>query len=141
MVEEKIDYVDKALFVATPDNEPALQALRDSRPDVEILVASSEEFLSEAYSLDPAVENIVVCARLGLLKQLIDAGLRHEVALGILPMKEQKALCRFLGLSATEPDQQYALALRRNPAAIDLIRCNGHLVLYNARIGNIEWDH
>lgn len=136
MDDEHIAYVHKALLIQSGNDETLLDALNQFKSDIDIASVSIDTFLSPEYVVDSSIDHLVVCASITDVKSVIEAAIRLDISLGIIPKKEQKQLCRYLGLSAVKQDQ-IALALQKNQQAIDVIRCNGHIVLFSAVMGHL----
>ena len=134
MQERNSAYVQNALFLYSTENAALLDELRQFSPEISITSEKIEEFLSADYVVDPEIRHLVVCAPIGLIKAVMEAALKLDISLGILPLKEQKQLYHYLGLSA-DIENKIALALQTNQQAMDVIRCNDQIVLFNASVG------
>jgi uncharacterized hydrophobic protein (TIGR00271 family) len=136
MNEHSMEYVRNALFIYDGDNASRLDELTQFSPDIDIRAEAMDQFLATAYTLDPAIEHLVVCATLDHLKAVIEVALQLDISLGILPEKDQKKLHCLIGLPADE-ENQVDLALQKNQQAMDLIRCNDQIVLFSAGMGRM----
>lgn len=125
-----------ALYIYAGEEAPFLGALLGFRPGIDIQTIRLAQFLAADYELDPDVAHLVVSAPLAGIKAVIEIALKRDISLGILPEKHQKQLSRYLNVSETL-EERVALALQKNPPAIDVIRCNGEIVLFNASIGRV----
>lgn len=136
MDEQCTEYVKNALYIYKGENVARLDELRKFNPDINIQAEAVDHFLAAAYTLDPAIEHLVVYASLGHLKAVIEVALKLDISLGILPEKDQKRLQCYIGLPENK-ETQIDLALQKNQQAIDLIRCNDQIVLFSAGMGRV----
>jgi diacylglycerol kinase family enzyme len=134
MHEQNTAHVQNALFLYSSENAALLDELRQFSPEISITSEKIEVFQSADYVIDPEIRHLVVCASVGLIKAVMEAALKLDISLGILPLKEQKQLYHYLGLSA-DIENEIELALQKNQQAMDVIRCNDQIVLFNASMG------
>jgi hypothetical protein len=123
MDKQSPEYVRNALFIYDGENAARIDELMQFSPEIVIRSEAMDQFLAPAYTVDPAIEHFVVCATLEHIKAVIEVALKLDISLGILPDKDQKKLCRYIGIPA-DGENQLDLALQKNQQAIDVLRCN-----------------
>ena len=136
MTVDNSDFASTVLFVRDDESQYDLEDLRKAAPGSEISVVSPDVFLQEHYDVDAGIEHIVVSGSLANIKAVMGFVLERDLSLGILPRKQQVQLSRYLGLSAKAADP-VMLALQKNRESVDVIRCNGHIILFSAVIGRV----
>ena len=99
-------------------------------PD-EVRIISIDRFLDEA---SDEVSHLIVTASLAKIKRVIPLALQRDITLGIIPTSEQKNLRRTFALPSKLEDAA-RLALEPTEDRIDLLYCNGQIVLQEAVIG------
>jgi uncharacterized hydrophobic protein (TIGR00271 family) len=87
----------------------------------------------ETESLDD-VSHLLVTGKLVQIKQVIPLALEKDVTLGIIPLPTQKNLIKTFALSS-KLEESIAMALQPAEEKIDLLYCNGQMVLQEAVIG------
>jgi len=120
--------VQEALFVYDPDAEYLVEQFADRAVPATPLA----DFLAESQPGRPT--HIVVSASLAGIKQVLRLSSERGFSLGIVPMKEQGRLRRYLDLPRKDEDA-IALALQPDPKPMDLVLCNGEILLFRAVIG------
>ncbi|SFV90787.1 hypothetical protein MNB_SV-4-31 [hydrothermal vent metagenome] len=100
-------------------------------PD-EIQIMSIDAFLRQ----QPGdVDHLIISGSLASIKRVIPTALEKDVTLGITPTAEQKNLIRTFALPGKLEDA-VKLALEPAEDRIDLLYCNGQIVLQEAVIGD-----
>jgi diacylglycerol kinase family enzyme len=81
---------------------------------------------------------VVVAGPLDVIKETMRLAASYHFSMGIIPTKEQIDLIKFYDLPKN-PAAAVDLALRRNGQPMDLILCNGKIMLFKATVGRIPF--
>jgi uncharacterized hydrophobic protein (TIGR00271 family) len=84
------------------------------------------------------VAHVVVAGPLDVIKEILRLAMKHQFSIGIIPTKKQKHLIKFYDLPKN-PSAAVELALRQDGQSMDLILCNGKIMLFKAAIGRIPF--
>ncbi len=131
-----VDYVERALFVYGEGFEGLLAGLRSNTAGTEISAISCPDFVSAPESHIGQIGHVVLAGEVSEVKQLLRLAAAHGVSVGFLATKGQRVLREAYGLPM-DPREQVELALRGDPAAVDLVTCNGELVILRAVLGRL----
>ena len=93
--------------------------------------------ITYAWQLE-GVGHVVVAGTLDIIKAVLRLAMQHQFSIGIIPTKKQKHLIKFYDLPKN-PSAAAELALRQDGKALDLILCNGEIMLFKAAIGRIPF--
>lgn len=129
-------YVSSAYFVYSPESRYLQKSISTYRSEIKIQSITIDKFFAQSNNLNSIIEHIVVSAPMEPLKQIVEYAIKHNISLGIMPLPKQKNLKKYLSLPKKLPEQ-LELALQKNSHSKDVIRCNGHLILFKATIGRI----
>ena len=121
-------------MVCDDDAEDLLASIASARPHVSIEQTDFASFIAEkAPTLGPT-DHVLIRARLTELKQVLEYASERGFSTGVLPSPSQDRLRRYLDLPSGFSDS-LDLALETDNPAIDLVRCNGQIMLFRAAIG------
>lgn len=129
-----MEYVSSALFVYDESAASLLPAVTTNAFGSVVDTVSLTDFRANPDQYAATVQHLLVAAPLEDIKFVLEFAETHGLSVGLVPQARQKDLARYLDL----PQEQSAaleLALRKNDQAIDLIRCNGHIMLFKAIVG------
>ncbi|MEJ2220047.1 MAG: TIGR00341 family protein [Desulfobacterales bacterium] len=132
------EYVAAALFVYTDDTKHLIEPVQNNPWGTRITTATFEALLQAPQEHLDEVDHVVVAGPLDVIKEIFRLAQKYEFSLGIIPTKKQKHLIKFYDLSKNPADAT-ELALRRDGQNIDLILCNGEIMLFKAAIGRIPF--
>jgi uncharacterized hydrophobic protein (TIGR00271 family) len=124
--------VPEALFVYDPEAAELVEKISSIDTPTSVRSLPIAEFL--AAPAEHPSPHLVVAAPLALIKQLLGLAKEHEFSLGIVPMADQARLRRYLNLPKKDEDA-IELALQAEPKPMDLVLCNGEILLFRAVIG------
>lgn len=130
------EYVKKTLFVYESDSEDFCSRMRDNPHGVEVKPFDFEQFQQEPAKCLKGFEHVVVRGALATIKTVLDLAVEHKYSVGIIPLSVQKNLIRCYELPR-QTDDAIELALRQGCKPIDLIYCNGEIMLFKATIGRV----
>ncbi len=128
------EYTKRALFLFTEDAEPLAELCLQNRVGTELTVLALADFFKDPQSALPDIEHVVVAAHLAAIKQVLRLAREHGFCVGIVPMKGQDRLRRYLDLPKDHLDA-IDYALQANPKPMDFALCNGELSLFSTVIG------
>ena len=129
-----MEYVKAALFVYAEPAEPFLEPVRNNPFGASVDCLPYAEFHSAPASHAQAGDHLLIAAPLAQVKFLLEYAERCDCSVGIIPLPQQAKLARYLDLPL-EIEPAMELALRRVEQPIDLVRCNGHIMLFKAVVG------
>jgi uncharacterized hydrophobic protein (TIGR00271 family) len=132
------EYVTAALFVHTDDTKHLIEQLQNNFSGTRITPVAFDAFMQSLQARLEGVDHVVVAGPLDVIKQTMRLAASCHFSLGIIPTKEQIDLIKFYDLPKN-PAAAVDLALRRNGQRMDLILCNGKIMLFKATIGRIPF--
>ncbi|MEA3411669.1 MAG: TIGR00341 family protein [Pseudomonadota bacterium] len=130
------DHVDAALFVHTPETRRVLARLTKYRFGVSVRPVEFDALMKDPESLLAGTEHVVVAAPLDVIKSVLRLSMQYGFSVGLIPLSSQKDLLRGYGLP-TRTDAAIDVALRRDARPVDLILCNGEIMLCRATVGRL----
>lgn len=130
------DTVDSALFVYTPESQRLLARVTKYQYGASIQPVAFDTLIRDPDSTLSGVRHVVVAAPLDAVKAVLRFSMQHGFSVGLIPLASQRELLRAYGLSS-RTDAATRLALRRDAPALDLILCNGEIMLCHATVGRL----
>jgi uncharacterized hydrophobic protein (TIGR00271 family) len=130
------DHVSAALFVYTKDSEHMIGRLQDNTFGVRITPIAFETLMQNPEEHLQTIGHVVVSGALDVVKTILEESTKYDFSVGLLPTPSQKDLAK-LFRAPKSLDGAIDLALQDEAHAVDLIRCNGKIVLYKATLGRI----
>ena len=127
-------YVNSALFVYTEKNEALLEQLQSNSLGIQLSTVSFDSLLLDPQASLERVEHVIIAAELADIKAVFSLAQKYNFSVGLIPDKSQKKLSKCFDLPA-ETDMAIELAFRENTQAIDLLLCNGNILLFKATMG------
>jgi uncharacterized hydrophobic protein (TIGR00271 family) len=132
------EYVPSALFIYTDDTKHLLKPLQKKSSDTRITSVAFDSLMQTPQAQLEGVDHVVVAGSLGVIKEILQLAMKYHFSIGIIPTKKQKHLIKFYDLPKN-PSAAVDLALRQDGQTIDLILCNGKIMLFKAVIGSIPF--
>ena len=132
------EYVSSALFVYTDDTKHLIKQLQNNSSGTHITSVAFDALMQAPQTQLEGVDHVVVAGPLDVIKEILRLALKCHFSMGILPTEKQKDLIRVYDLPQ-KPSAAVELALRQDGQAIDLILCNGKIMLFKASIGRIPF--
>lgn len=129
-------YVSSAVFVYTQESEHLLEHLRSNSCGTRITAIEFDTFDQDPQALPEGVGHVVVAGSLDVIKAVIGHAMKHGFSLGIVPLQSQKNLKRYFSLPGGF-EAAVELALQQASRPIDIILCNGKILLFKAVIGRL----
>jgi diacylglycerol kinase family enzyme len=131
------EYVSSAIYVHPPETEHLIERLREhaSQPSITpvlidtLISGQQDKLLTEA-------DHVVVSGSLSAIRKVIQSAEDHGFSVGVIPTDKQRKLGQFYDIP-NEMDPAMDLALETDPIGMDLVKCNGHIVLNKATIGQM----
>ncbi len=130
------EYVTAALFVYTEDTKHLIKQLQNNASGTRISSVAFDAFMQSPQARLEGVDHVVVAGTLDVIKETMRLAASYHFSVGIIPTKGQVDLIKFYDLPKS-PAAAVDLALRRNGQLIDLILCNGKIMLFKATVGRI----
>ena len=132
------EYVSSALFIYSPESEQLVEHLQANTFGISIVPMELDVFKLDPDTALKSVGHVVVSSPLEEIKIVLGYAMQRDFdfSVGILPQKSQKNLKKYFALPA-ENDAAIELALQRPEGHIDIILCNGKILLFKATIGRL----
>ena len=132
------DFVSSALFVHTDDTKHLIEPVQNNSPGSRITSVAFEALMQAPQEHLEGIGHGVVAGPLDAIKEILRLGMQHRFSIGIIPIAKQKNLSRLYGLPG-DAAAAIELALRNDGQKIDLILCNGQIMLFKAAIGRVPF--
>ena len=130
------NYVSTALFVYTEDSAYLSTQLQNNPFGTDITPVAFDQLMQNPPALLTGVSHVVVSGDIKALKKVLRLSIKYHFSVGILPAETQKDLIRFYDLPG-KIDEAIDLALQEDAQLMDLILCNGTILLFKASVGRI----
>ena len=130
------EYVSSALFVYTQESEHLLEHMQSNGFGARITAIEFDAFEQDPDATLEGVGHVVVAGSLDIIKVVIGLAIKSGFSLGIVPLQSQKNLKKYFSLPG-EPKAAVELALQQASGLIDIILCNGKMLLFKAVIGRL----
>ena len=130
------EYVTSALFVHTEDTKHLIKPLQNNSSGTHITSVSFDALMQTPEAQIEGVDHVVVSGPLNVLKEIFRLSMKYHFSIGIIPTEKQKHLPKIYDIPKN-PSAAIDLALRRDGQTMDLILCNGKIMLFMATIGRI----
>ena len=131
-------YVNAALFVYTEDTKHLMNQVQNNASGTRITTVAFDALMQSPQAQLEGVDHVVVAGTLDVIKETMRLAATHHFSMGIIPTKGQVDLIKFYDLPKN-PAAAVELALRRNGQLMDLILCNGKIMLFKAAVGRIPF--
>jgi uncharacterized hydrophobic protein (TIGR00271 family) len=128
------DYVDNAVFIYDHAGFPLVKEVMGNCVGAKVVSIPLQAWLDDPGAVLADAQHVVIAAAMGRVKQLLLQSMDYGFSIGILPIAGHRKMSRFLDL----PDNPVAAvehALRSGAPAMDLVLCNGKVMLFRATIG------
>jgi len=132
------EYVTSALFVHTEDTTRLIKPLQNNSSGTRITPVAFDALMQRPQKQLEGVDHVVVAGPLDVIKEILRLAMKYQFSIGIIPTKKQKHLIKFYDLPKN-PSAAVELALRQDGQTMDLILCNGKIMLFKAAIGRIPF--
>jgi uncharacterized hydrophobic protein (TIGR00271 family) len=130
------EYVTAALFVYADNTKHLIEPVQNNSSGARITPVAFEALMQKPQELLKGVDHVVVAGPHEVIKKILRLATDYHFSVGILPTEKQKDLIKFYDLPKN-PAEAADLALRRDGQVVDLILCNGKLMLFKATVGQI----
>jgi len=127
-------YVHSALYVYTKATNIEIDDVQSNSFGTQITSLVFDTLLLDPEKYLTNIEHVVITGTLSDIKVIIELAIKYNFSIGLLPDKSNKQLIKYFDLPTNFKDA-VELALRNDAEAVDLIICNGHVLLFNATIG------
>jgi uncharacterized hydrophobic protein (TIGR00271 family) len=130
------EYVNSALFVHTEDTKHLIKPLQNNSSGTRITSVAFDTLMQTPQKQLEGVDHVVVSGPPDVIKEVLRLSMKYHFSIGIIPTEKQKHLIKFYDIPKN-PSAAIDLALRRDGQTMDLILCNGKIMLFMATIGRI----
>ena len=132
------EYVSSALFVYTDNTKHLIKPLQNNSSGTRITPVAFDALMQRPQKHLEGIDHLVVAGPLDVIKEILRLAMKYPFNIGIIPTRKQKHLIKFYDLPKNR-SAAVELALRQDGQAIDLILCNGEIMLFKAAIGRIPF--
>jgi uncharacterized hydrophobic protein (TIGR00271 family) len=132
------EYVPAAIFVYTDDTKHLIEPVQNNSSGTLITPVAFEALTQKPQEQLEGAHHVVVAGSLDVIKEILHLARQYHFSTGIIPDRKQKHLIKFYDLPKN-PAAAIELALRQDGQTIDLILCNGEIMLFKATIGRIPF--
>ncbi|MFV2060409.1 MAG: TIGR00341 family protein [Gammaproteobacteria bacterium] len=129
-------YIDSALFIFSDDSKHLIESIQNNPFKTQITTLAFDEFNKDPKSALTAVNHVVVSGSLDNIKAVFKLAMAYKFSVGWLLLESQKEIQRSLE-QPKDLNSAIELALRKNSQLIDIILCNGQIVLNKASLGRV----
>ena len=133
-----VEYVAAALFVYTDNTKHLIKPVQNNSSGTRITTVAYEALTQTPQEHLEGVDHVVVAGSLDVIKEILRLAMKYDFSIGIIPNRKQKHLIKFYDLPKN-PTAATELALRQDGQTVDLILCNGEIMLFKAAIGRIPF--
>jgi len=130
------EYVTSALFVHTEDATHLIEPLQNNSAGARITPVAFDAFMQSPQAQLAGVDHVVVAGPLDVIKGILSLATDYHFSIGILPTEKQKDLIKFYDLPKNSADA-VDLALLQDGRVMDLVLCNGKIMMFKATVGQI----
>jgi uncharacterized hydrophobic protein (TIGR00271 family) len=132
------DFVSFALFVYSDDTKHLIEQVQNNASGTRITSVAFEALKQTPQKHLEGVDHVVVAGSLDAIKEILSLAMEYHFSVGIIPTAKQRYLIKYYDLPK-ETSAAIELALRKDGQQIDLIFCNGKIMLFKAAIGRIPF--
>jgi diacylglycerol kinase family enzyme len=130
------EYVTSALFVHTEETKHLIKPLQNNSSGSQITSVSFDALMQAPEAQIEGVDHVVVSGSIDVIKEVLRLSMKYHFSIGIIPTEKQKHLPKMYDIPK-DPSAAIDLALRRDGQTMDLILCNGKIMLFLATIGQL----
>ena len=130
------EHVASALFIYTKESSQFLELLQDNAFGAAITPIAFDELQQDPPGILDGTEHVVVSGGLTVIRAVLELAMQHDFSVGIVPLTSQKELIRTYGLPGGT-EAAIDLALQQDAQRVNLILCNGTIILNKATIGRL----
>jgi uncharacterized hydrophobic protein (TIGR00271 family) len=131
-----MEYQKEALFIYDAAGAEWIDAVQGNPFGTRIRAIDAASFLQDPDSLCEHISHLVAAADMAVVEPLLQLCMRRQMSLGLLPLGGQRTLLRQFALPKRFEDT-LEIALRDAAAPIDLVSCNGRMLLCKGVTGRI----
>ncbi len=128
-------YVEKAVFVYSSDSKRYLPTVENNGLGVTIEALPFEELQKEPKRL-AAANHVVVSGNLSVVKTVFTLAIEYGFSVGLVPSPSQRTIAKVYDLPV-KVEEALEVALRADPIPMDIITCNGEIMLFKATVGSL----
>ena len=129
-----VAFVHRAHFIYDPLAHNLLDKVRANDYGAYIEPVAVDAWLAAPEAVLAGAGHVVIAAPLERIRQLLLQSSREGFSVGIVPIAGQQRMARALGLP-DGVDAAIEFALRQDSYVMDLVLCNGQVILYRATFG------
>lgn len=129
-------YVKAALFIYDEEGREYEDAVVNNPHGVAVTSVTAVEFSKRTAELLGGYSHLLVAADLKLVKEVMQHAIDRKLTLGLLPLPQQKTLRQSYSLPK-DTAEMVSLALGDEAVELDMVYCNGIILLFKGLVGRI----
>jgi len=129
-------YVDSALYIYSKEGAGYVEVIANNPFGVNITAVSIEEFRENQEEFLRDVHHVIISGDLDAIKWLFSLAMEYGFSVGLIPTPDQKKITKVYGLPDS-PEENMEIALRKDAQPVDIILCNGKILLSKATLGQL----
>lgn len=129
-------YVERCVYVYSDESASFVDPVLNNPFEVDITPLQFDSFMGNDGDFFDTVEHVIVTGTLQEIKSVLRLAMQHDFSVGVLLTQDQKTLRKMYDLPE-QFEEELALALRKDAQPVDIILCNGEILLYKAAIGRL----
>lgn len=135
------EYFTTAYFVYSQTSENLVEEVIQNACDCQITAIAIDYLLRQPTDFYHSLGHVVVAGEMAEIKTILKLAMQYGFSVGLIASNKQKDLINSFSLPKNLK-AAIILALSNNPQWVDLVLCNGHVLLYKATVGWIPLlDH
>jgi len=129
-------FVESALYIYSKNSTNYVEEVVNNSYGVRIKAVSVEEFRENQEKFLRDVHHVIISGDLDTIKWLFGLAMEYGFSAGLIPTPDQKKITKVYGLPDTL-EENIEIALRKDAQPIDIILCNGKILLSKATLGQL----
>jgi len=129
-------HVDSALFVYSEEAENYVDLVETNPHGIPITQVPIADFRQDPDRYLTSVSHLVISAQLDDIKEVMNLLIGRDISIGLLPLRGQRILSRCYAIP-NDPEEMLSLALKDEPAEMDIVFCNDEILLFKGVIGRV----
>ncbi|MFC1630515.1 MAG: TIGR00341 family protein [Arenicellales bacterium] len=130
------EYVKSALFICAPSGTELIKLIQNNPYGADVSSTDIDSFAENPPLHLADCNHVVISGDLNDLKYVLKLSAELGFSMGVIAQEEYRELARSYGIP-DKPEQAVELALRKSGHELDLILCNGEVLLYKATMGRL----
>ncbi|NIA02659.1 MAG: TIGR00341 family protein [Planctomycetia bacterium] len=130
------EYVKLALFVCPESESDLIKRVSDNPYGTKVSWVAIDRFKENLPAILNGADHVVVSGDLSCVKLVLRHSTEYGFSVGLIPQKGHFDLARSYGIPS-DYEEAIEIALQSNGHDIDIVFCNGEILLYKATFGRL----